>query len=92
MTPQEILAACRQAHRRSSWRARILALVGALAAATLLVAASLSAVIAPGLFEVAFGALGAVPHPVILSGTLLLVLAGGVWVVLGRRLPGLYGH
>jgi membrane protease YdiL (CAAX protease family) len=92
MTPQQILDACRQAQRRSSWRARLLALLGGSSAAALLVVAALLPVIAPRWFEVAFRPLGTAPHPVILMGSLLLVVAGGLLVLLGRRLPGLYGH
>ena len=93
MNPQQILDACRLAHRRSSWRARFVAFFGACAAAIVLVAAALSPLLAPSWFELAWEPLGiAAPHPVILMGSLLLVLAGGLLVLLGRRLPGVYGH
>jgi len=93
MSPQQIVEACRRAHRLADWRSRVLRFGAAIAMAVGLVAVAISPERVPEPFEIAFDTLGISPlPPVVCSAAFLLVLGGGLLVALGRRTPGLYGH
>jgi hypothetical protein len=93
MSPQQIAEACRRANRRADWGGRVARLSSAALTAVALMMAAVAPRLATDWFGVAFEMLGLPSvHPVVTSGALLLVLAGGLLVLLGRRTPGLYGH
>jgi hypothetical protein len=92
MSPQQVALACRSAYRRAGWWSRLVRLLGATFVSALLMGAALLPTLAPGLLQAAWAMLP-VPSlsPGLTSSALLLILSGGLYALLGRRMPGLYG-
>lgn len=93
MTPQQLVEACRGAQRAPGGWIRAGRLAQAVLLAALLVFAALSPVLLPQAFEIALEPFHILPiRPETASALLLVVLAGGLFVLFGRRAPGLYGN
>jgi hypothetical protein len=93
MTPQQLVDACRGAQRAPRAWIQAGRLVQAVFLAALLIFAAFSPVLFPQAFEIALESFQLLPiRPETSSALLLLVIGGGLFVLFGRRAPGLYGN